>query len=318
MLSRVADALFWMSRYLERAEQVARLLDVSFHVELDLHGILGGPHELQWSAVLFTLQHPPITPAEGETLPASITRRLTFDLENPISIMTCVNRARNNARSVRGSISSDMWRELNKLYWQLSDPAFRRDVANSPHDLFQTVQTGSQLFQGLCDATLAHDEGWQFIQLGKYLERAEKTLRLLDVKHRALSELPDNSAGLALANLQWSAVLQSCLAYESYQRLYISRVEPEGVIEFLLTNPEFPHSVRFCLEHAAASLAEISGQPLDRCDSPSARLLGRIVNNLQFRDIDDLLESGLHAFLEQSLQRCSQAGTAIQRQYALH
>jgi uncharacterized alpha-E superfamily protein len=317
MLSRVADALFWMSRYLERAEQVARLLDVSFHVELDLHGILGEPHEQQWSGILQVLQHPPIASEEGESLPAAITRRLTFDLDNPTSIMTSVNRARNNARSVRGSISSDMWRELNKLYWQLSDPAFRRDVANSPHDLFQAVQTGSQLFQGLCDSTLAHDEGWQFIQLGRYLERADSTLRLLDVKHRTLSQLV-GASGLSLANLQWSAVLQSCLAYEPYQRLYIGRVEAERVIEFLLTSPEFPHSVRFCLERAAEALAEITGQPLNRCQSPSARLLGRIVNNLQFRDIGDLMESGLHSFFEQSIQRCSQASQAIQRQYALH
>ena len=316
MLSRVADAMFWMSRYLERAEQVARLLDVSFHVELELRGISGGSHNLHWNALLSVLQQPALTANNGDSLQNEVTRRLTFDLDTPTSIMTCVNRSRNNARSVRGSISSGMWRELNKLYWHLSDDEFRRTTLDAPHDLYEAVQLGSQLFQGLCDATMARDEGWQFIQLGKYLERAEKILRLLDAKYRLLT-LPASQSELPVVNLQWAAVLQGCQAYEAYQRLYIGRVEPERVIEFLLLSPEFPHSVRFCLERAGEALAEISGQPLAVATNPAARLLGRVVSSLQFRDIDDLLGSGLNDFLETAVQHCLQASGALQHQYAL-
>src|SRR5260370_146913 len=189
MLSRGADAVFWISRSLERAEHVARLLDVCFHLELDLHGVLAGPHELQWTSLAAILQQQiPEQPRSAASPQAAISHWLTFELENPGSIMSCVSRARANARSVRGTINSGMWRELNMLYIQLSDPGFSLLAGESPHEYFQAVERGSCLFQGVCDTTLNHDEGWQFIQLGKYLERAEKTLRILDIQDHLLHE----------------------------------------------------------------------------------------------------------------------------------
>lgn len=318
MLSRVADALFWMSRYVERAGQIARLLDVSFLLDLDLHGALADQHELQWSAVLSILQQP-LVKTDGQPLAAQVSESLTFDMQNGGSIMTCVNRARNNARSIRGSISSEMWRELNKLYWQLSDAEFRSQFQDSPHDLFQAVQIGSQLFQGLCDASLTHDEGWHFIQLGKYLERADKTLRIIDAKHQQLCEL-EELAELSLSNLHWAGVLKSCGAYEAYQRLYISRVEPEQVLEFLLFNPDFPHSVRHCLESAARALKAIGvGRDGDseRPGGRAARVLGRAISDLEYAELDQVLATGLKHFLDGTAQRCSQACIAVQEQYAL-
>src|SRR5205807_1518223 len=156
MLSRVADALFWTSRYLERAEHVARLLDVSFHLELDLSGVLTGPPELQWTSLASILLQPMPPSDPAATSPqAVVSQWLTFDPANPTSIMTCVSRARDNARSIRGSISSEMWKALNKLYWQLRDPEFSAQARTSPHDFFEAVADGSHLFQGICDATLA-------------------------------------------------------------------------------------------------------------------------------------------------------------------
>src|SRR5215469_14863595 len=191
MLSRVADALFWMSRYLERAEQVARLLDVCFHLELDLHGVLAGPHELHWTALAAILQQNVPGPGRPGRHHAAISHWLTFDLENSDSIMSCVARARANARGIRGAINSEVWKELNKLYWQLCDPAFSSQARESPHEFYQAVECGSHLVEGVCDATLTHDEGWQFIQLGKLLERADKTLRILDIQYQLLHELGD-------------------------------------------------------------------------------------------------------------------------------
>src|SRR5947209_9568611 len=159
MLSRVADALFWMSRYLERAEHTARLLDVCFHLDLDLGGVLPGHEGPHWAALAAILQQPPRPPgAEALQYPETLVRRLTFDAENAGSILSCVTRARANARGIRGRINAEMWRALNKLHLELADPAFRARAADSPHELCRAVEGGCHLFLGACDATLAHDE----------------------------------------------------------------------------------------------------------------------------------------------------------------
>jgi uncharacterized alpha-E superfamily protein len=318
MLSRVADALFWMSRYLERAEQVARLLDVCFLLELDLRGLMFGPRELHWTSLAAILQQQVRATAFHSVSPQThISHWLTFDLDNPSSLMSCVNRARNNARSIRGTINSEVWKELNKLYWQLRDPEFSRQAEESPHLFYQTVECGSHMFQGVCDATLTHDEGWQFIQLGKFLERADKTLRILDIQYHLIQELA-NPADLPLTNLQWAGVLRYCGAYEAYQRLYVGRVEPERVVEFLLLHPQFPRSVRFCLEASARALAAIEGAAPGRPESKADRLLGRVLSDLKFAELPQILRGDLHAFLGSIVERCAQVSLAVQDQYSLH
>lgn len=317
MLSRVADALFWMSRYLERAEHVARLLDVCFHLELDLRGVLAGPTELLWSTLAAILQqHVPSTRHNGQLPQQPLASWLMFDQDNPTSIVSCVSRARYNARGVRGSISSEMWKELNKLYWRLSDKDLIDQAHESPHEFYQTVEFGSQHFQGVCDATLTHDEGWQFIQLGKFLERADKTLRILDIQYELLRELTSPS-DLPLANLQWGAVLRSCRAYEGYQRLYVGRVEAERVIGFLLLHPEFPRSVRFCLESSTRALEEIEKLSPGREMSKANRILGRVLNDLRYGELEQILRGNLHVFLSGALEGTNQVSRALQDQYAL-
>ncbi len=318
MLSRVADALFWMSRNLERAEHVARLLDISFLLELDLRGVMAGPHELHWTSLAAILQQPVTGSNDHSSTPqALVSRWFTFDLANPTSIMSCISRARYNARSIRGTINSAMWKELNKLYWQLADPEFSSRVRESPHEFYEAVECGSDLFQGVCDATLNHDEGWQFIQLGKFLERADKTLRIIDIQYHLLHELSD-PADLSLSNLQWASVLRSCRAYEAYQRVYVGRVEREHVIEFLLLHPSFPRSVHFCLEAAASSLAAIEGPVPGRGLSKVDRILGQVLSDLKFVELEQILRNDLHTFLGSVLERCAQVTRAVQEQYSLH
>jgi uncharacterized alpha-E superfamily protein len=317
MLSRVADALFWMSRYLERAEHTARLLDVCFHQELDVQGLLAGPHELQWTSLAAILQQKIPEPAQEAVSPqVAVSRWLTFDLSNPGSVMACVSRARANARGVRGSINAEVWRELNKLYLQLSDPALVRQASDSPHPFFQAVECGSYLFQGVCDATLNHDEGWQFIQLGKYLERADTTLRVIDIQYQLLHDLT-GPADQPLANLLWGAVLRGCRAYEGYQRLYVGRIEAERVVEFLLLHPQFPRSVRFSLEAAAAALTAIEGLAPGRRLSDADRELGLVLGELRFRDLGQILDGDLHAFLGGLQRRCGHVSRALQERYSL-
>ena len=315
MLSRVADALFWMSRYLERADHLARAVDVTFHLDLDLHGVLANPVELEWNALLSLLRQPPPPVSEGEPPVVAVQRWLLLDGANPGSVMACVNRSRNNARSIRGSISPPMWRELNKLHWRLSDPALQGRVAESPHDFCQEAQMGVLLFHGVCEATLTHDEGWHFIQLGRHLERADKILRILDSKFSLLEG--SDGADLPIRALQWGAVLKNCSAYEAYQRLYISRVEPERVVEFLLVNADFPHSVRFCLARIMHSLTEISGRLPERSDDEVVRTVGRLLNDLVYLDGRSLDGERLHAFLGDALSRTARIGHLLHEQYAL-
>jgi uncharacterized alpha-E superfamily protein len=315
MLSRVADALFWMSRYLERAEHVARSVDVTFQLDLDLHGVLADPVELEWNSLLALLRMPPPQPRPGAAAAAAAMRWILVDGRNSGSVLSCVNRSRTNARSIRGSISPLMWRELNKLHWRLADPIAQARVSESPHDFCEETRIGVLLFHGVCESTLTHDEGWHFIQLGRYLERAEKVLRILGSCEGLLDSA--DAVDLPLANLRWSAVLRNCAAYEAYRRLYISRVEPERVVEFLLVNPDFPHSVRFCLARVVESLAEIAGRLPDRCDDEASRTVGRLLSDLVYLDAAALDGGGLHDFLSDALGRCARIGSLLQRHYAL-
>jgi uncharacterized alpha-E superfamily protein len=317
MLSRVADALFWMSRYLERAEHVARLLDVCFHLELDLHGVLAGAHDTHWTKLASILQQPlPLAQQNGQPLAVILGHWLTFDLTNPNSIMTCISRARYNARSIRGTINSRAWKELNKLYWLLCDPAFSSQARESPHEFYEAVICGSFTLQGVCDTTMTHDEGWQFIQLGKHLERADKTLRILDA-HAYLLARPANAGDMPLSSLQWAGVLRCCQALEAYQKLYVGRVEPESIVDFLLLNASFARSVRFCLEAASQALTAIESPAAGRGLTKPDRILGRVLNDLKFSEAEQLIAQDLHAFLGNVMEGCAHVSRAVQDQYAL-
>lgn len=317
MLSRVADALYWMSRYLERAEHIARLLDVCFHLELDLRGVTAAPYELHWTSLTAILQQivPPTRDASFSPQ-GFLTHWLTFDAENPASIMNCVARSRHNARGVRGTINSAMWKQLNKLYWKLSDSTFACQARESPHDFYEAVEAGSFTFQGVCDATLTHDESWQFIQLGKYLERADKTLRILDIQYHLLQDMND-PANLSVSNLYWAGVLRSCRAYESYQHLFVGRVEPERVVDLLLLNPSFPRSVSFALESACTALAAIEDKKPSKRRSRASRLMGKVLADLQYSELHQILSGDLHGFLSHVLVRCQHVGRVIQEHYSL-
>jgi len=318
MLSRVADAMFWMSRYIERAEHVARFLEVAFYQDLDLHGVVDGSQNLAWKSILQVVQQP-IPDDLDAPLYEHVTRALTFDMTNQSSIMTSINRSRNNARSIRGTISTEMWRELNRLYWLITDDEFRSRSLDSPHDLYQAVQTGSQMFQGVCDATISHDEGWHFIQLGKYLERADKIVRLVDYHQRQLEAIGDSLVP-SLQNLHWVGLLKSCQAYQAYQQRYISRVDPERVLEFILFNPDFPYSVRFCLKAASENLAAIGGGVDSKSDrgGRAGRLLGRTLLELEYSEPNDVLGASLRTFLNNIETRCSQVVLAVREQYSLY
>ncbi len=294
MLSRVADSIFWMARYIERAENVARFIDVNLHLVLDLP--VGSTE--QWDPLVITSGDQQRFAARYGTAATkeNVVQFLTFDTENPNSIIACARAARENARSVREIICSEMWEQVNSFYLMVTARDAGRRARESPHDFFTEVKTAGHLFTGLAEATMSHGEAWHFSRLGRLLERADKTTRLLDVKYFILLPSPAD-VGTAFDDIQWAAVLRSASALEMYRKRY-GRIAPERVADFLLLDREFPRAVHYCLIKGEESLHAITGTPLGTFRNPAEQRLGQLRSELGYARVDDVLAGGLHEFLD--------------------
>ncbi|HEY9877265.1 MAG TPA: alpha-E domain-containing protein [Leptolyngbyaceae cyanobacterium] len=304
MLSRVADSIYWMNRYVERAENVARFVDVNLNLLLD------SPIGVQqWEPLVITTGDQALFRQRyGEATAENVLRFLTFDKEYPNSIISCLQSARENARSVREIISSEMWEQVNGFYLMVKEAADTGSLSDL-HTFFPEVKMSSHLFAGVMDATMSHNEGWHFGLLGRLLERADKTARILDVKYYIL--LPSISdVGTSLDDLQWIALLKSASAYEMYRKCQY-RITPTGVTEFLVLNREFPRSIQFCVLQAEKSLRQITGTPSGTWRMPSDRTIGRLRAELDYITIDEIVNQGLHEFLDGLQLRLNQVGHAI-------
>jgi uncharacterized alpha-E superfamily protein len=308
MLSRVADSLYWMSRYLERAEHTARLIEVDLQLRLDQSPESGTG---RWLRLLNALQTP--GPEDAKIDAASITHLLTLDRTNPSSILSCVSAARENLRQVREQCSTEMWEQLNRLYLQVSNTSKAESWLLNSHIFFRAVLEGAHLFQGVTDSTMSHGEGWQYIQLGRYVERTDTLARLIGTHFGSLAQPPDQAVE-SEEYLEWVGLLKSCAAFEAYCKTYTAEMRPLRVAEFLLLNPEFPHSVRFSVDMVHASLARI-GEMTERKAEQPVRLAGRLQATLNFSQIDEILASGASAYVDSVRWQCAQAHTAIHQVY---
>ena len=292
LLSRVADSVYWMSRYMERAENVARFLAVTLHLKIDLpHGDLN-----VWQPLIDTSGDAEIFRQHyGCATPENVIQFLAFDSENPNSILSCVRASRENARSVRETISSEMWEEINSFHLMInSDPA--KPSPDSLPEFFQRVRRMCHLFQGVTDATMSHAEAWQFIRLGRELERADKTTRLLDVKYFLL--LPSASdIGTPFDDIQWSALLKSVSGFEMYRKRH-GRIVPARIVDFLLLDNEFPRAVRHCLGSADEALHAITGTRSGTFSCFSEQRIGLVRSELDYARVEQILAAGLHEFLD--------------------
>ena len=306
MLSRVADSIYWMSRYIERAENVARFVDVNLHLMLDLPG--SGAQ--QWQPLVDISGDTEIFAARHDKpTQRNVIQFLTFDTTNPNSILSCLRAARENARSVREIISSEMWEQANQFYLLVSGAAGNRRYATDPQELFASVKMASQLFAGVTDATMTHGEGWHFCRLGRQLERADKTSRIVDVKYFLL--LPRiHDVGTALDDVQWAAVLRSASAFEMYRKKH-GRIVPERIVEFLLLDREFPRAIHHCLTATRQSVHAISGTPQGMFRSPAEQLLGLLCSELAYAQIDEIIATGLHEYLDALQTKMNQVGLYI-------
>lgn len=308
MLSRVADSLYWMSRYLERAEHTARLIEVDWQLRLDQSPESGAG---RWLRLLDALQTP--APQDAKIDAASITQLLTLERTNPSSILSCVAAARENLRQVREQCSSEMWEQLNRLYLQVSNTSKSESWMLNSQIFFRAVQEGAHLFQGVTDSTMSHGEGWQYIQLGRYVERTDTLARLIGTHFGSMPHLPDQAVETE-EYLEWIGLLKSCSAFEAYCKTYTAEMRPLRVAEFLLLNPEFPHSVRFSVDMVHAALSRIS-EMTDRKAQQPVRLAGRLQATLSFSQIQEILASGAGAYVDSVRWQCAQAHTAIHQVY---
>jgi uncharacterized alpha-E superfamily protein len=303
MLCRVAEDVLWMSRYVERSLAVGRLIEVSQHLEFDDHDD-PATRAARWAPLLAPRPNDGPLPsllvevAEEREAARTVRQWLAFHKDNPRSIVACIDRARTAARQVRERISSEMWESLNSLHLFLSNPALPVVAERNPHAFFQRVRNEAQLIQGLADATLAHDECWYFVRLGTFLERADNVAHTLALQAHLLRDDGRNEADM----VRWISVLRSCGAAEGYARYYSLRVEPARVVEFLLLNPQFPQSVRFSLQQAwkalrALSADDVASSTPRHSASAATRALGLLTAQLEHAAVDEIIESGLQAYL---------------------
>jgi uncharacterized alpha-E superfamily protein len=308
MLSRVADTLYWMSRYLERAVQTARLLDVDFQLRLDQMPDAGAG---RWLQLLEASQAPP--PDDGKIDATTLSHILTLDKTNPSSIISCISKARENLRQVREQCSSEMWEQLNRLYLQVNSTTSTEALEEHSYAFFRAVQDGTHLFQGITASTMAHGEGWQYIQLGRFVERTDALARLIGTHFSWLHNSLDQAVETE-EYLEWVGLLKSCAAFEAYCKTYTAELRPRRVAEFLLLNSSFPHSVRFSVDMVHASLTAI-GELTERKMEQPVRLAGRLRATLSFSQIDEIMAAGARAFVESIRAQCAQVHNCIHQIY---
>lgn len=308
MLSRVADSLFWMSRYLERAEQTARQV----HVHLNL--MLEQPAEMnaaRWGRVMAELNLD--APGGAETVGA-VLEQLVFNPGSRASVVASIMAARSNARQVREQISSEMWEQINRLYHHVRALPQEEGAELEAEEFLASVMEGAHLFRGLTDATMSHGHGWHFIQLGQFLERAMSLSSMLQVhfQHYWDSPLPAfDDEPSAMDYPEWIGLLKAATAFEAYCKVHTPKILPRHVAEFLLLSPSFPHSIRFSVERMAEALAAIGEESPSRRVSGVLRHAGRLRAVLSYSQIDEILGTGLQATLEDIRRQTGQIHSGV-------
>jgi uncharacterized alpha-E superfamily protein len=313
MLSRTADHVFWMSRYTERAENTARMLDVNYQTSLLPQSTAVA--ELGWQGLLKISELlPAYQGLYGEVTPQRVLQFMVREEQNPSSIISCLRAARENARAVRGTLTTEVWETQNQTWLELNRLLATDMLERDPGQFFEWVKFRSHLSRGVTVGTMLVDEALYFMRLGTFLERGDNTARLLDVKFNAVDS---DFYGLASDQDQeydfyhWSAILRSVSGFEIYRRVYRNVIQPDRVAELLVLRPDIPRSLLSCMNEVVNNLDSV-------CESSSCqscRLAGKLRADLKFTTIDEILKQGLHAFLVQFLEQINQIGAEISREF---
>jgi uncharacterized alpha-E superfamily protein len=293
MLSRVADAIYWMNRYMERAENYARFLDVNFNLSLELPPDISA----QWKPLVVTTGDWKLYESLYQKVEKNkVIYFMGFDEKNPNSIYCSLRNMRENARAVRPDITREVWEQVNYLYYLVKDEIDKKRWQKSdPRGFFTEVKKGCQLLYGIFDATISRTDGWHFGKIGQLIERADKTSRVLDVKYHML--LPSSDAvGSPLDLIQWGAVLRSVSAYDMYRKRF-GKLTINSISDFLILDRVFPRSILRCLIHAEQSMHTITGSTTGYSNN-AERKLGLLKSQMEYAVIDGIFASGLHEYLD--------------------
>jgi uncharacterized alpha-E superfamily protein len=311
MLSRVGDSLYWMSRYLERAENTVRQLDVTMALMLDTSDTNA---EARWQRMVASLGKLKGMEWNGDM--ETMARKLVFDSLNPVSVTFCVNGARENARQVREEISTEQWQRLNRLFHSMHSPQAQAQFRSSINDSLAAILDGIHLFKGVSDTTMIHGQGWQFIRLGRYLERAYATATLLEVYQPELFELQEQDHfGYQYQYLELVGLLRCCTSFEAYCQVYTADLSPDRILEFLLLNRDFPHAIRYCVDgirHAIESVQRTGGR---RAPDELTAVVGRLHGMLSYTTIGEILAGDTAGFLHTIREQCMRIHELIYRYY---
>jgi len=308
MLSRVADSLYWMARYAERAEHGARLLRVRLEAMVEQGDIESNEG---WRRMLYALAD--LDPDDPAADPRDITHRVAFERTNPSSVISSIAAARDNARAVRELISSEMWEQINRQYLRLTDLDFDFVWSSNPAQTFIDIGDGIWFFQGITNSTMRHGEGFDFIELGTYIERAQLVARLLDVY---LSPPQEDGPKFATPGyFDWISLLKQCTGFEAYAKVYTAQIAWRKIADFLIFDPEFPHSIRFAVDKVQSALEQIApGAPQSR-RAAIARMAGRMKASVDFGSIDEVVQGGIAPFLTSIQKQCEAIHNAVYATY---
>lgn len=314
MLSRVANALYWMVRNVERADNLARMLEVNEQLLLDVDHIELPRIDAFWRPIILSTGDDTLfdelRPDGGSQ---EIIDFLTLEQANPNSIRSCIFQARENARTVRDQLSESLWEELNSLYLFLnSSDAESLLKANAQH-FHETIRKSTNVFNGIISSNLSHDEAWDFMDLGRNMERADKITRILDFT----TFLPKKGAEASLIDYHWNATLRACGARSSFLFRFQNHSTPKNIVDFLVFDRDFPRSVRFCIDATDAALHRISGSQRGSFVNEAERASGRLLAELAYGCVDEVLEKGLHEFLDDLQAQFNRIGEQIFSEYVL-
>ncbi|MFN3914199.1 MAG: alpha-E domain-containing protein [Aquabacterium sp.] len=316
MLSRTADHLFWMARYMERAENTARLLDVNYQTSLLPQSSEAA--QAGWRGLLGISELSGEYQAKYDSITArDVMAFMVTDAGNPSSILNCLRAARENARAVRGALTTEVWETMNQTWLEFNRLIKSNALSKDPAELFEWVKFRSHLSRGVTLGTMLQDESFHFQRIGTFLERADNTARLLDVKfHARNTEYFGTGIGNEAKEVDfyhWSAVLRSVSAFEVYRKVYRNVIRPEKVAELLILRPDMPRSLLACMNEVVSNLEAVANDHSE----DTLRRAGRLRADLQFGRIDEIVATGLHAYLTQFLDRVSDLGYGISRDFLM-
>ena len=313
MLSRTADHLYWMSRYTERAENTARMLDVNYQTAL--LGQTEASEERSWRGLLSISELLPAYTQRHKAVRAKeVMDFMVRDESNPSSILSCLSAARENARAVRGTLTTEVWETHNQTWLEVKRMASSDSFERDPSQFFEWVKFRSHLSRGVTVGTMLMDESLHFMRLGTFLERADNTARLVDVKfHGGGADFMDANPSIEHEGdfYHWSAVLRSVSAFEIYRKVYRDVIRPERVAELLILKADMPRSLHASLVEVLNNLERVTSDP----ESETLRRAGKLRAQLQYGRINEILATGLHAFLTQFLDRVNDLGVQVSREF---